>query len=192
MLVIVSFAALCASAQSLGDAARQAQTEKKAAPAKHVYTNDDIVAPTEAAPAPTPEKASSGADAAVPGNTAGKPATEAKVDAEKSGDKGMAEKKDNKEDTAKASGELNKKIADQQKAIADQDHEINIMEREHQIRVAEYYADAGTQLRTSGQWFDDEKKYQADLQAKKQSLSDAKAKLDELNDQARKTATPGS
>jgi hypothetical protein len=190
ILLVVTFAVACASAQqSLGDAARRAQADKKAAPAKHVYTNDDIVTPTETAPAP--EKAA-GTDVATSGNPAGKAGADAKADAQKSDDKAKADKKDNKEEAAKASAELKQKIADQQKAVADQDHEISIMEREHQIKVAEYYADAGTQLRTSGQWFEDEKKYQEQLQAKKQALSDSKAKLDDLNDQARKAGTPGS
>ncbi len=60
------------------------------------------------------------------------------------------------------------------------------MEREHQVRVATYYADAGNQLRTGEKWFQDEKKYQDDLDAKKKALADAKTKLDETAEQARK------
>jgi hypothetical protein len=182
VVLLIAMSAMYASAQqSLAEAARQAQSDKKAVPAKHVYTNDDIVTPEEAPAKP-----------AATGATAGdaKAAPDAK-EADKT-DKEKTDKKDNKEEVAKASAELKQKIADQQKAVTDQDHEISIMEREHQIKVAEYYADAGTQLRTSGQWFEDEKKYQSDLQTKKQALADAKAKLDDLNDQARKSGAPGS
>jgi hypothetical protein len=188
VLLLIAMGATCASAQqSLADAARQAQADKKAAPAKHVYTNDDIVTPAEAAA----EKATR-TGAAVSGNAAGKPAADAKTDADKSGDKDNADKKDTKEDAAKVAADFKQKIADQQKAIADMEHEINIMDREHQIKIAEYYADAGTQLRNSAQWFQGEKQFQDDSESKKKALGDAKAKLDELNEQARKAGVPGS
>ncbi|MGZ4789242.1 MAG: hypothetical protein ACXVZX_12050 [Terriglobales bacterium] len=182
MLTVIVFGCLLASAQtSLADAARQAKAEKNAAPAKHVYTNDDIVTP-----APAAEKAPAETKAA-------EPSADAKADANEGDAKaGSKDKKDAKEDAAAKATALKEKIAQQKKAIADQEKDISIMEREHQIRVAEYYADAGTQLRTGEKWFQDEKKYEQDLDAKKKALSDAKVQLDELSDQARKAGAPSS
>jgi len=196
MLMFVVLAAICSPAQqSLADAARQANTEKKANQAKHVYTNDDIAGTKTAEPEKSADTATEANGATATGDASAKPEGEAKADAsakpaDKAADK--ADKKDSKAEAAAKADALKQKIAEQQKAVADQDHEISIMEREHQIRVAEYYADAGTQLRTSGQWFEDEKKYQEDLDGKKKALADAKAKLDDLNDQARKAGVPGS
>ena len=165
------------SQSSLATAAAQAKAEKKATPAKHVYTNDDIVTP-EPAPAPSATaKDATGADAA-------------KTDADKSA--GSADKDKDKKEAAAKNDALKAKIADLKKSVSDQQKEINIMEREHQIKTAEYYADAGTQLRTSGQWFIDEKSYQDDLANKKKALSDAQASLDQLNEQARKAGIPTS
>ena len=164
------------SQASLADAAAKAKAEKKAAPAKHVYTNDDIVVPEPAAAPATDAKDAAG--------------TDAKADAGKSADDKDKDKKDPK-DVAKNDA-LKAKIADLKKSIADQQKDISLMEREHQIKTAEYYADAGTQLRTSGQWFVDEQKYQDDLAAKRKTLSDAQASLDELNEQARKAGVPTS
>ena len=189
VLLLVAVAAIGAGAQqqSLADAAKQAQADKKAAPVKHVYTNDDI-APSEPAANPAAETA------------AAKPADTAKADAGKA-DKDKADKKDTKDtkdaketkaDADKAADVWKQKIGDQQKAIADQERELNLMQREHQIKIAEFYADAGTQLRNQGQWLADEKKYQDDLQTKKQALDDAKAKLADLQEQARKAGVPAS
>ena len=52
---------------------------------------------------------------------------------------------------------------------------------------AAYYADAGTMLRDQGKFMDDSRKQQAEIDAKKQTLTDAKQKLDDLQEQARKT-----
>lgn len=163
------------SQPSLAEAAAQARAQSKATTAKHVYTNDDFVssepAPTVAADA----KDASGAEAK----------TEAKEEKDK-------DKKDAKAEMAAKNSALKAKIADLKKSIADQQKDISLMEREHQIKTAEYYADAGTQLRTSGQWFVDEKQYQDDLASKKKALSDAQASLDELSEQARKAGVPTS
>lgn len=160
---------------SLAEAAAKARAEKKAIPAKHVYTNDDIAAPE---PAPADAKNATEEDS--------------KTDADKDAKGKDKDKKDTKAEAAKAAEALKAKMADLKKSIADQQKDISLMEREHQIKTAEYYADAGTQLRTSGQWFVDEQKYQDDLTAKKKALSDAQTALDNLSEQARKAGVPTS
>jgi len=194
VLTVMVFGAVLVSAQSLADAAQQAKTQKNAVPAKHVYTNDDIAS----TPAPAVQKAagatSPSGDAATTG-TDGSGTDAAKADGSKNDDKAAAndkDKKDSKEDAATKAAAYKQKLEDQKKAIADQEREINLMEREHQVRVATYYADAGNQLRTGEKWFQDEKKYQDDLAAKKKALTDAKAKLDETSEQARKAGIPAS
>jgi hypothetical protein len=176
VLLVLMLGTLGLPAQSLADAARQAQAAKKATPPVHVYTNDDI------APVATE----------TPTETADAKAADAKIDSGKDTAKDTAkDKKDSKESAAANSEALKRKITDLQKSISDQEKDVSIMEREHQIRVAEYYADAGTQLRTSGKWFEDEKQYQSDLDTKKKGIADSKAALDDLNEQARKAGAAG-
>jgi len=186
LTVIVVGSLLGAAQTSLADAARQAKGEKKTVPAaKHVYTNDDVGEP--AAPAVEKAPATEGSpDAAKTDAAKDDKADGAKTDAK------TADKKGSKEDTSAKANALKDKIASQKKAIADQEREINVMEREHQIRVAEYYADAGNSLRTGEKWFQDEKAYQESLDAKKKALSEAKSQLDELSEQARKAGVPVS
>ncbi len=183
ILTIIVFGSLLVSAQtSVADAARQAKAEKQSAPpVKHVYTNDDIL------PATSPAVEKKPADTAEAGDTDAKAGDEAKA-----GEKDEKGKEKDKKKEAEAKAAFKEKLDAQKKAIEDREKEINIMEREHQIRVAEYYADAGTQLRTGEKWFQEEKKYQDDLAAKKKALEDAKAKLDELSEQARKAGVPSS
>ena len=194
LLLVIMFGSLLGFAQtqpatsssqsSLADAAAQAKAQKKAttsASAKHVYTNDDIVQPEPTAAPAKGSKDAAGTDAKADGD---KPAD---ADADKDKDK-----KDTKADAAAKNAALKSKIADLQKSISEQQKDISLMEREHQIKTAEYYADAGTQLRTSGQWFIDEKAYQDDLANKKKALSDAQAALDQLNEQARKAGVSTS
>ena len=191
MLTVIVFGALLVSAQtSLADAARQAKADKNATPAKHTYTNDDILPAAtpavEKAPAGTTATGEASAETAKPEAPKG---DAGKTD-EKTADK--ADKKETKEDaTAKATA-FKEQIAAQKKAIADQEKEISISEREHQIRVATYYADAGTQLRTGEKWFQDEKRYQDELDAKKKAVADAKTKLDQTMEGARKAGVPAN
>ena len=109
------------------------------------------------------------------------PATDADKDAkaeEKSEDA-------DKDKTAKAA-EWKQKVEEQKKSVADLEREVSLMEREHQVRVATYYADAGNQLRDSKKWFED------DHAAKQKGLADARQKLDDLQENARKAGMSGN
>lgn len=159
--------------ESLGDAAKKAQAHKKPAASK-VYTNDDI--PSVVIPA-------SEKDSSVNARSA----AEEKAGKAVAGDE--TSQKDQKSGDSKSEG-LKKAVGDQKAKVADIEREVNLMEREHQVRVSAYYADAGNQLRDSKKWFEDEKKYQDDLAAKKKSLATAKDKLAELQESGRKAGVP--
>lgn len=170
-LLLIALVSISASAQeSLGDAAKKAQAQKKPQATK-VYTNDDI--PSVMIPAS--EKSSSSA-----------------ITDDKKSDKAAKGDKADKNDGKKESEAAKKAVADQKAKVADIEREVSLMEREHQVRVAAYYADAGNQLRDSTKWFADEKKYQEDLTAKQKSLSDAKDKLAQIQEDARKAGVPMS
>jgi hypothetical protein len=172
VVVLVSIGVITASAQdSLAQAAKNSQAQKKA-PSKKVYTNDDFGSQVVI---PAAEKAP---------ETSSAPA-EAKAD-DKATDKASKDEKSGE----KKGAEMKQAVLDQQTKIKGIEREVNLMEREHQVRVAAYYADAGNQLRDSTKWFADEKKYNDDLAGKKKDLADAKQKLDDLQEQARKAGVP--
>jgi len=53
-----------------------------------------------------------------------------------------------------------------------------------------YYADAGAMLRDSGKFAEDSRKLQAEIDTKTQALADAKQKLTDLQEEARKAGVP--
>jgi hypothetical protein len=164
--LIAGMTPACANAQSLGDVARH-QREVKRAKATKVVTNEDIPASPVADTAP----ASSAA-----------PAT----DANKGSDKKSDSTPEAADVRAKASEASQARYNDQKKGIAQLEHDIDIMQREHKLRVAAYYGDAGNSLRDPKAWAEQERKYNADLAEKQQSLEDAKKKLADFQEQARK------
>jgi hypothetical protein len=199
----------CATAQSLGDAARQNRVQKKAA-AQKVFTNDDLSSSAplvrasmkEEEPAPAQQPTTATAQQATPAPTqqststtegqsgeatesqpeAGKPepVQDAKEPVEAVGEKPIKAK------AAADPTEWKNRVAAQKEKLSDGEKELNLMEREHQVRVAVYYADAGNQLRDSKKWFEDEKKYQDDHTAKQKEVEEARQKLNDIKEEARK------
>src|SRR4051812_308889 len=163
-----------AYAQSLGDAAREARAEKPATPQTKVFTNDNL--PTtgsisvlgSAAPAPS---ASTSDKAAKPTAAAAAPDPAAKQ---------------------KESDKIKDQIESQKGEISRLERELDISTREWKLRQAAYYADAGNQLRDPAAWAATERKYNDETAAKKQALDDARQKLDDLQDQARKAGMSSS
>jgi hypothetical protein len=153
--------------QSLGEVARQ-ERAKKTAQASKVYDNDNL--PKDA------------------GITVG-----TKTVADTSGD--------TRDDKSKAdSGEKNKAtetetkaaISEQKKKIAQLERELSVAEREWKMRGAVFYSDAGNQLRDSKKWMEEQRKSQAELDRLRKELADAKQKLEDMREVARKAGLPAS
>lgn len=169
-LAVLLMASTCFAQTSLADAARAAREQRKTAPKAHkVFTNEDLIAMRG------DDQPSSGtlqAQAAPAAETADK-------------DKKEAAKSD--EQAANANGDaLKQQYADTQKEIATLERELSIAQRENQIKTAEYYADAGTQLRDPGGWAADQKKRNDEIATKQKAIADDKAKLADIQEQARK------
>ncbi|MGA9209066.1 MAG: hypothetical protein WB347_14775 [Terriglobales bacterium] len=175
---VVLASALGAAAQSepLGDAARAARKEPRPA-AKKVYTNDNL--PTEASISvvgPPPVEAAEPKSAAQPSDEKQKPS-----------------QKDSKAEEKKASqGEqaLPDQLSDQKKKIAGLEKELDLLQREYKLQIADYYADAGTQLRDPKKWTEDEIKFRTDIAEKQKQLDEAKAELQDMEEQAHKAGVP--
>lgn len=174
---ICLFAAAAAVAQqSLGDVARANRAKKHASATTNL--SDDNFARSNA-PAP---------DSSGKAGAAGKDPD--KVD-EKGADAKDAPAKDAKKDsTAGQNDKLKGQIEAQKKEIAQLQRELDVAEREAKLRAAAYYADAGVMLRDQARFAEDSRKAQSEIDTKKQALADAKGKLDDLQEQARKAGLP--
>ena len=186
-----------AMSQSLADQAKAVRQQPKKSAAK-VYTEDDLPSVPESKMA----EESHAAEATATNAEAAKEAPDAAAasgDAEKKDDAGAsdANKEDEaaakeKEEAAKVAAEaqandLKAKVSDKQEEVKSLEKELDLMQRENKLRQASYYGDAGTQLRDQKKWADEQRQYQTDLEAKQKALAEAKEKLDDTREQARKS-----
>lgn len=186
-----------AMSQSLGDAAKALRQPKK--PAAKVYTEDDLPSVPESKMAEhshAAEATASNAEAQPSDNSATTDSNENQTSAADSkNDENDAAKEQaakDKEASEAATKEWKSKVDDQQDQIKSLEKEVDLMQRENKLRQASYYGDAGNQLRDQKKWADEQQQYQTDLAAKQKALADAKAKLDDTREQARKSGIPES
>lgn len=84
------------------------------------------------------------------------------------------------------------KITSQKDSIDLASRELDVLQREYQLRAAEMYADAGNRLRNSTQWDKQEAQYKQQIADKRKALEDAKQKLTDLQEDARKAGVPST
>jgi hypothetical protein len=181
VFAIVTLLAACAVAQnstattdqsSLADYARKVRKDTGSKAKPKVYDNDNL---------PTGDKLS----------VVGAPATtDAQNSAAKPGDEDQA-----KDDQAKKEQEWKSwqdKMTSQKGEIDLASRELDVLQKEYQLRAAAMYADAGNRLRNSGDWDKQDADYKQKIADKQKAVDDAKQKLDDMQEQARKDGVPTS
>ena len=168
------------SQQSLSDVARKSRATRQANPTARVIDND-IIPASKTPPAPSSDKAKEGDKSDKKADAA----DEKKADGEDQ-DKAAPSAAEAEQ---KKSTDLKKQIESHKKEITQLQRELDVSEREARLRAAAYYADAGTMLRDQGKFAEDTRKQQDEMDAKKQAITDAKQKLEDLLEQARKSGT---
>jgi hypothetical protein len=171
------------SGSSLGDYARQVRKDSGSAPKAKpkVFDNDtlpreDKLSVVGSAPADNAANAAAAGEA-KPGET--KPETKAKAE-----DDMVA-----KQAVWKS---WQQKLTTQRDQIELLQRELDVLQREYQIRAAAFYADAGNRLRNSGTWDKSDAQYKQQIADKTKALEDAKQKLDDLEEEARKAGVPAA
>jgi len=204
--VVACLLATLAVAQSdppLGDYARQARKDKTQKPAAaKQFDNDNLPkndklsvvgeAPQEtAAVSPDSDEET---PAASPDSESG-----ATASAEPSDKKDQAEEQKTKttpgesqEDRQKVYDDWKQKIAHQKDQIDLMTRELEVAQKEYQLRAAAFYADAGNRLRNSGSWDKEDTQYKQDIADKQKALDTAKQKLEDMDEEARKSGVPSS
>ncbi len=170
---------------SLGDYARHVRKNSGPATKPKVFDNDNIPreehlsvvgkTPVEGQSEPQQEPANTNAE--------NKPADNKPAEAKPEMDQAS------KEAAWKQWGE---KIADQQKQIDLLTRELDVVQREYQIRAAAMYADVGNRLRNSGDWDKQDRDYKQQIADKQKAVDEAKQKLDDMKEDARKAGVPAS
>ena len=181
VFALTTLMAVCALAQnsttttdqsSLADYARKVRKDTTPKNKPKVYDNDNL---------PTDDKLS------VVG-------PQTKPDAEKNagnaGDDDQA-----KNDQAKKEQGLKDwqdKMTAQKSEIDLASRELDVLQKEYQLRAAAMYADAGNRLRNQADWDKQDADYKQKIADKQKAVEDAKQKLDEMQEQARKDGVPAS
>ena len=190
--------------QSLGDYARSIKKTKpaEATPAKpKVYENDNL---------PT------GGSLSVVGNTSGDDAAagaskQASPDANANGKSADPSKADSKTGASgdkkpeaqitpgQSAGERKqaidawqKKLDGQKDKIALLSRELDVLQREYQLKVSEFYSDTARRAQNPNALLDDDAKYKQQIADKQKSLDDAKTQLTDLQEEARRAGAPNS
>jgi len=88
--------------------------------------------------------------------------------------------------------EWQQKLTAQKDQIDLIDRELDVLKREYQIRAAAFYADAGDRLRNSAAWDKQDTQYKQQIADKQKALDDAKQKLEEMQEDARKAGIPAA
>jgi len=202
VIVLIAAASNMASGQAqqqpLGDYARAVKRTKAPAAktAAKVYDNDNL-----------PPAASIN----VVGDDA-KPASDRKDDAKQDQDKPKnpddtakqeapaAEKKpeaqlkagQSAEDRQKALDAVKEKLAGQKDKISLLSRELEVLQREHQLKAAEFYANTARRTQNPNGFQDEDAKYKQQIADKQKQLDEAKGKLSGMEDEAHKAGAPNS
>lgn len=167
--------------QSLGDYARKAHKDPGAAKSKpKVYDNDNL---------PKDDKLSIVGE--QPPVNAGS-ATPADADKATVGAKPAASPEDEQAKKQAAWKARQERLTAQKDQIDLAARELDVLQREYQLRAAAMYADAGNRLRNSGQWDKQEAQYKQQIADKQKAVDDAKQKLGDMQEEARKDGVPSS
>jgi hypothetical protein len=166
---------------SLGDYARKLHKDPGAAKAKpKVFDNDNL---------PTDDKLSIVGEKA-PATAAGAASTDAANAAAPANPPGSSEDEKAKKEADWKSWQ--DKVTAQKDLIDLAGRELDVLQREYQLRAAAMYGDAGNRMRNSGQWDKEDAQYKQKIADKQKAVEDAKQKLGDLQEEARKAGVPSS
>jgi hypothetical protein len=84
------------------------------------------------------------------------------------------------------------KLSSQKDSIDLAARELDVLQREYQLRAAAMYADAGNRMRNAAQWDKEDADYKQKIADKQKAVEDGKQKLDEMQDEARKAGVPAA
>lgn len=182
---------VAAQSDSLGDYARAVRKEKRPA-AKKSYTNDNL--PTSASISVVGASQIMAEEESAPNAQDSKEKQGGGEKEKQDSDKHKAQKEDKTAERKPAENEQewHDQVAEQKKQISDLEHELDLLKREYNLQVANYYADAGTQLRDQKMWGEQEAKYRSDIADKQKQIERAKTQLQDMEEDARRAGMTSS
>jgi hypothetical protein len=187
------------SGSSLGDYARQVRKDPGTAPSKpKVFDNDNLpkvdkLSVVGRTPASASDSSPAQSETPAPAANEAKGTSEAKTESQvKLPSNNAAPAPDDEAAKAAASKQWADKLATQKDQIDLLGRELDVLQREYQIRAAAMYADAGNRMRNSADWDKQDTQYKQQIADKQKALDEAKQKLEDTQEEARKAGVPAS
>jgi hypothetical protein len=84
------------------------------------------------------------------------------------------------------------KLAGEKDKVSLLSRELDVLQRERQMKYAEFYTDGARRARDPNGFANEDAKYKQDIAEKQKQLDDAKHKFDDMQDDARKSGAPNS
>lgn len=168
---------------SLGDYARKVRKDPVVKSKPKVFDNDNL---------PKEDKLSVVGDAASAG-TADNAAADSNAKA--TGEKDAAGTKANDDDPAKKQTEWKnwqERLSTQKNSIDLASRELDVLQKEYQLRAAAMYGDAGNRMRNAAEWDKEDADFKQKIADKQKAVEDAKQKLDDMQEDARKAGVPAA
>jgi hypothetical protein len=166
---------------SLGDYARKVRKDPVVKAKPKVFDNDNL---------PKEDKLSVVGDAATAADNA-----TADSNAKATGEKDAAGTKVGDDDPAKKQTEWKnwqEKLSTQKNSIDLASRELDVLQKEYQLRAAAMYGDAGNRMRNAAQWDKEDADFKQKIADKQKAVEDAKQKLDDMQEDARKAGVPAA
>jgi len=191
-----------AAGPSLGDYARQIRKNPGGTSSPKVFDNDNlprqeklsIIGPAPAESTATATEVKSAESAPAEGEAKAsnevRTASETKpVTTQKEAAGTSEEEEAQRKAAAKQWGD---KLDAQKQQISLLTRELDVLQREYQLRAAAMYADAGNRMRNSADWDKQDAQYKQQIADKQKTLDEAKQKLDDMQEEARKAGVSSS
>lgn len=191
-----------AAGPSLGDYARQIRKNPGGTSSPKVFDNDNlprqeklsIIGPAPAESTATATEVKSAESAPAEGEAKAsnevRTASETKpVTTQKEAAGTSEEEEAQRKAAAKQWGD---KLDAQKQQISLLTRELDVLQREYQLRAAAMYADAGNRMRNSVDWDKQDAQYKQQIADKQKTLDEAKQKLDDMQEEARKAGVSSS
>jgi hypothetical protein len=96
------------------------------------------------------------------------------------------------EDRQKVYDQWKDRLSGQQSEVDLLARELDVAQREYRLRAATMYGDAGARLRNEAAWDKEDAEYKQKLAEKQKALDEAKQKMTDLQEDARKSGVPSS
>ena len=197
VLLFIAGVALAQSApsQSLGDYARAVRKTKNA-PAtgqKKVYDNDNLPANSSISvvgnvtSSPVQPSSDQSADTATPAGQSG--SSPDKSDEKKDQELKAGQSQD---DRKKALDTWKERLAAQDKKVSGLSHEVELLQREYTVKSAEFYSNPANMAQHPKGFAKDDTDFKQKIADKQKELDAAKAKLSDMQDEARKAGAPSA